>query len=86
MLEIETLGQSLKRIPLFADGPFIHYRQIVEMQMENTCLGNHKWPLKYRQIAASSQALMETLDLRQGLVFQMERNVREVQTKKTSQS
>lgn len=51
--------------------------------MENTCLGNHKWPLKYRQIAASSQALMETLDLRQGLVFQMERNVREVQTKKT---
>lgn len=51
------------------------------MQMENTCLGNHKWPLKYRQITASSQALMETLDLRQGLVFQMERNVREVQTK-----
>lgn len=50
--------------------------------MENTCLGNHKWPLKYRQIAASSQALMEMLDLRQGLVFQMERNVREVQTKK----
>lgn len=66
------------QIPL---APFVHYRQIVEMQMENTCLGNHKWPLKYRQIAASSQALMETLDLRQGLVFQMERNVREVQTK-----
>lgn len=63
--------------------PFVHYRQILEIQMENTCLGNHKWPLKYRQIAASSQALMEMLDLRQGLVFQMERNVREVQTKKT---